>query len=104
MFILKCQKCETYINSKYIGYHCDSLMKIEGVAIDCNDCVHCSITEDEQNEHFKRYREKPDHRCNKLGVRLLHLDQHPRLYHHNIQLEIKYGSRCSKFISRKGNK
>jgi hypothetical protein len=39
---------------------------------DCNTCIHCNLTEDEQNKIYKKTKDKPNHICLLFNKRILH--------------------------------
>lgn len=48
--------------------------------VNCNECIHISITEEKQNE-LKKYKGReakwiPNHKCNKYNKRILHKGYH----------------------------
>lgn len=52
--------------------------------MDCNDCEYLNITEEEQDEIFKKTGKKPNHICEKYNKRVYHEIFSWKFPHHKI--------------------
>lgn len=71
---------------KQLLYKSNSAYRPTNTRFDCGDCVHLSITEEEQAQEYVMFKSKSPHMCNKFSMQVFHPSRRNKL--------IERGKRC----------